>query len=70
MVPIPTELGITEFTGFGALAAYGVPGPTAAVIMLGMRLLATGMTIVVAGALLLLLRDELRAVEAVDEGAA
>jgi uncharacterized membrane protein YbhN (UPF0104 family) len=60
LVPIPTELGITEFTGFGALQAYGVPGSLAAVSMLGLRLLATGMTIVVAGVLLLLMRGQLK----------
>lgn len=58
LIPIPTELGITEFTGLGALAAYGVPASTAAIIMLSLRLLATGMTIVVAGLLLLFLRGE------------
>jgi uncharacterized membrane protein YbhN (UPF0104 family) len=60
LVPIPTELGITEFTGMGGLLAYGIPASTAAVIMLAMRLLATGMTLVVAGTVLFLTRDELR----------
>jgi uncharacterized membrane protein YbhN (UPF0104 family) len=69
LVPIPTELGITEFTGFGALQAYGVPGSMAAVSMLGLRLLATGMTIVVAGLLLLLMRGQLKqAIAATPEG--
>jgi len=62
LFPIPTEIGITEFTGFGALEAYGVPASTAA-IMLSLRLLATGMTIVVAGGLFVLMRGELRAAE-------
>ena len=61
LIPIPTELGITEFTGLGALEAFGVPGSTAAIIMLSLRLLATGMTIVVAGVLFFLLRGELAA---------
>jgi uncharacterized membrane protein YbhN (UPF0104 family) len=63
LVPIPTEIGITEFTGFGALEAYGVPASTAAIIMLSLRLLATGLTMVVAGLILLLLRGELRVAE-------
>lgn len=63
LVPIPTELGITEFTGFGALAAYGVSSSTAAVIMLCLRLQATGMTMLVAGLLLFLTRGELAAAQ-------
>jgi uncharacterized membrane protein YbhN (UPF0104 family) len=59
LVPIPTEIGITEFTGLGALLAYGLPGSTAAVVMLSFRVLATGATIVLAGALLVLMRHEL-----------
>ena len=59
LVPIPTELGITEFTGLGALLAYGIPGSTAAIVMLSFRVLATGATILVAGALLVLMRHEL-----------
>jgi uncharacterized membrane protein YbhN (UPF0104 family) len=62
LVPIPTEIGITEITGLGVLKAYGVAGPTAALAMLSLRLLATGMTIVVAGSLLFLMRAELRQV--------
>jgi uncharacterized membrane protein YbhN (UPF0104 family) len=62
LVPIPTEIGITEITGLSVLKAYGVPGSTAALAMLSLRLLATGLTIVVAGALLFLMRDELRGV--------
>jgi uncharacterized membrane protein YbhN (UPF0104 family) len=59
LVPIPTEIGITEITGLGALQAFGVPGSVAAVAMLSLRLLATGLTIVLAGVLLFLMRDEL-----------
>jgi uncharacterized membrane protein YbhN (UPF0104 family) len=59
LVPIPTELGITEFTGLGALLAYGIPGSTAAIVMLSFRVLATGATILVAGALLVVMRHEL-----------
>lgn len=58
LVPIPTEIGLTEFSGLTALLAFGIPGATAAVIMLGLRALTTGMTIVVSGLLLLILRDE------------
>lgn len=59
LVPIPTELGITEFTGLGVLLAYGVSQSTAALAMLSLRLLATGLTIVVAGLVLFALRGEL-----------
>jgi len=63
LVPIPTEIGITEFAGLGALLNYGVPRATSALIMLSLRLLGSGMTIVVAGLLLILLRRELGALE-------
>jgi uncharacterized membrane protein YbhN (UPF0104 family) len=58
MVPIPTEIGLTEFTGLGALIAYGVGRTTAAIVMLSLRILATGMTVAVATIFLLLLRNE------------
>lgn len=58
LVPIPTEIGLTEFTGLGALVAYGATQATAAIVMLGLRILATGMTIVVASVVLLLVRTE------------
>jgi uncharacterized membrane protein YbhN (UPF0104 family) len=68
LIPIPTELGITEFTGLGVLLAYGVPQSVAAIAMLSLRVLATGMTIVVAGVVLFVLRGELsRAGEEEDE---
>jgi uncharacterized membrane protein YbhN (UPF0104 family) len=63
LIPIPTELGITEFTGLGVLLAYGVPQSIAAVAMLSLRLLATGLTIVVAGLVLFALRGELSRAE-------
>jgi NNP family nitrate/nitrite transporter-like MFS transporter len=63
LVPIPTELGLTEFTGLGALLAYGVPSATPAVVMLSFRILTTGATLLVAGALLVLLRHELESTE-------
>ena len=59
LVPIPTKLGTTELTGLTAFVAYGVPRPTAAVIMLGLRVLATGATMLLAAALLVVLRGEL-----------
>ena len=52
-------VGLTEFSGLMALVAYGIPQPTAAVIILALRVQATGMTIVVASGLLFLLRDQL-----------
>ena len=58
LVPIPTELGLTEFSGLAALLAFNISQPTAAIIMLGLRALATGMTILVGGALLVFLRGE------------
>jgi uncharacterized membrane protein YbhN (UPF0104 family) len=63
LVPIPTEIGITEITGLSTLLAFGVPGSTAAVAMLSLRLLATGLTILLAGILLFLMREELRQAE-------
>jgi uncharacterized membrane protein YbhN (UPF0104 family) len=63
LVPIPTELGITEFTGLGVLLAYGVSESTAALAMLSLRVLATGLTIAVAGLVLFLLRGELSQAE-------
>lgn len=74
LIPIPTEIGISEFTGLGILVAYGVPQATAAVIILGLRLLATGATILVAGAAFLLLHagvhEDLAAPRGVEEGTA
>lgn len=58
LIPIPTEIGLTEFTGLAALTAYGIPGSEAAVVILGLRALATGMTIVVSGVLLVILRGQ------------
>lgn len=60
LVPIPTEIGITELTGLGVLVAYGIPQSSAAIIMLSLRLLSGGMTIVVAILLLVVVRHELR----------
>jgi uncharacterized membrane protein YbhN (UPF0104 family) len=59
LIPIPTEIGLTEFGGYAALLAYNIPGPTAALIMLCMRALFTGTTIAVAAFVMFLLRSEL-----------
>jgi uncharacterized membrane protein YbhN (UPF0104 family) len=59
LVPIPTEVGLTEFAGLMAIVAYGIPRPAAAIVMLGLRVLATGMTIAVSGALIVFLREQL-----------
>ena len=59
LVPVPAKLGTTELSGVTAFVAFGVPGSTAAVIMLGLRLLATGATMLLAAALLIALRGEL-----------
>ncbi|HLH25304.1 MAG TPA: lysylphosphatidylglycerol synthase transmembrane domain-containing protein [Chloroflexota bacterium] len=61
LVPIPAKLGTTELSGLTAFVAYGVPSSTAALIMLGLRLLATGATMLLAAALLLALRREFSA---------
>jgi uncharacterized membrane protein YbhN (UPF0104 family) len=70
LVPIPAKLGTTELTGLTAFVAYGIPEPTAAIIMLGLRLLGTGMTMLVAGLILLVLRGEFRAAPPGDATAA
>lgn len=59
LIPIPTELGLTEFSGLAALGAFGISQPTAAIIMLGLRALATGMTIAVGALVIFFLRGEL-----------
>jgi uncharacterized membrane protein YbhN (UPF0104 family) len=60
LIPIPTELGITEITGLNLLLAYGLPRSAAAIVILSLRLLTTGMTILVASVILIALRAELR----------
>jgi len=71
LVPIPTEIGLTEAAGLGALLTYGVARTTAAIIVLSLRILATGMTILVASIVLLLMRNETvgAKVDALDEWA-
>jgi uncharacterized membrane protein YbhN (UPF0104 family) len=55
LLPIPTELGLTEITGVGVLGAYGVPAPDAAIVMIGYRVLTTGaLTLVVLGVMAIL----------------
>lgn len=55
LLPIPTELGLTEITGVGVLGAYGVAAPDAAIVMLGYRALTTGpLTIVALGVIAVL----------------
>jgi uncharacterized membrane protein YbhN (UPF0104 family) len=63
LIPIPGEIGVTELSGVGVLIAYGVPAAKAAVIVLGLRILATGFTIVQSGAILAALRREFRVVD-------
>ena len=60
LIPIPGELGVTELSGVGVLVAYGVAASKAAVIMLGLRILGTGFTIVQSGVILVALRGQLR----------
>lgn len=60
LIPIPTEIGIAEISALGALTGFGVGHHQAAVVALALRILATGATILVAGAVFLALRGELR----------
>jgi uncharacterized membrane protein YbhN (UPF0104 family) len=60
LIPIPTELGIAEISGLGALTAFGLERGMAAAVVLALRVLATGTTILVAAVILFLLRGELR----------
>ncbi len=60
LVPIPTELGMTEFAGMTIVQAYGLPLSTAAVVVLSLRALATGATILLSVAILVLLRKQFR----------
>jgi uncharacterized membrane protein YbhN (UPF0104 family) len=60
LIPIPTEIGITEFTGLSALEAFGIPHATAAIAILSLRLLATGATIIVSLVVFLYVRYWLR----------
>jgi uncharacterized membrane protein YbhN (UPF0104 family) len=62
LIPIPGEIGVTELSGVGVLIAYGVPAAKAAVIVLGLRILATGFTILQSGAILAVLRGEFKTV--------
>jgi uncharacterized membrane protein YbhN (UPF0104 family) len=64
LIPIPTKLGTTELTGLTAFVAYGIPSSTAAIVMLGLRLMASGATILLAALLLLFLRREFAAASA------
>ena len=59
LIPIPTELGLTDFSGLSGLVAFGVASAPAAIVMLALRALVTGATIAFAGTLLFLLRSEL-----------
>ncbi|MGH2410284.1 MAG: lysylphosphatidylglycerol synthase transmembrane domain-containing protein, partial [Chloroflexota bacterium] len=60
LIPIPTEIGISEISALGALSAFGVGHGEAAVVALALRILGTGATILVAGVIFLALRSELR----------
>lgn len=59
LIPIPVKVGTTELSGLSAFVAYGVSRPTAAVIMLALRLLTTGATMLLAAILLVALHQEL-----------
>jgi uncharacterized membrane protein YbhN (UPF0104 family) len=47
LVPIPTEIGLAEFSGLGALQAFGVQPAMAALMVVALRIEATGATILV-----------------------
>ncbi|MCC6177631.1 MAG: flippase-like domain-containing protein [Chloroflexi bacterium] len=59
LVPIPVKVGTTELTGLTAFVAHGVSSPTAALVMLALRLLTTGATMLVAAVLIVALRHAL-----------
>ena len=60
LLPVPMELGLTEITGVGVLGAYGVDATTAAIVMLGYRVLTTGASTVVVLSVMTRLRDAFR----------
>lgn len=55
LIPIPTEIGISEISALGALEAFGVPHHSAAVAALALRVLAMGSTILLSGLLFVVL---------------
>jgi uncharacterized membrane protein YbhN (UPF0104 family) len=59
LIPIPTDLGLAEISGLGALTAFGVERGMAAAIVLALRVLGTGATLLVAAVILVLFRGEL-----------
>lgn len=59
--PIPLDIGVLEVSGVGALLAVGVSEPDAVGVMLLNRALRTATPLVMALAVFVLLRDELRA---------
>lgn len=60
LIPVPTDLGVTEITGVGILTVHGIGVPQAAIVMLGYRLLLTGSLTVIGLVTLGLFRDVFR----------
>jgi hypothetical protein len=55
LVPIPTDIGVTEASGAGVLYAFGATPSQAVATLLGLRILLTGSTMAITGAILLAL---------------
>ncbi|HET9015841.1 MAG TPA: lysylphosphatidylglycerol synthase transmembrane domain-containing protein [Thermomicrobiaceae bacterium] len=55
LLPIPTSLGVTEASGAGALVAFGASPALAVAVLLLLRVLLTGTTMIITGAIMLLL---------------
>jgi uncharacterized membrane protein YbhN (UPF0104 family) len=59
LIPVPTEVGLTEAAGLGALVGFGVSSSKSAIVMLSLRILATGMTIAVSMVVLIAFRSQI-----------
>ncbi len=56
LIPLPTDVGVTEAGGAGALLAFGATKPEAVATFLLLRVLLTGATMILTGLILLVLR--------------
>jgi uncharacterized membrane protein YbhN (UPF0104 family) len=61
--PLPFELGVTELSGVASLLPFHIPPATGAVVMLSLRVLATGFVVIISLVVVFLLRGELARVE-------
>jgi uncharacterized protein (TIRG00374 family) len=60
LIPVPTDLGVTEITGVGILTVHGIGVSQAAIVMLGYRLLLSGSLTIIGLVTLGLVRDVFR----------